>query len=198
MRFFAPSLIMDQPEETDKSTFLQLMLKMRPEYVIVWDVHGKDLQEFHRRVYIVQYVAIAGDTVYYSQSRHYATRAKILYNLDHIVHVESDEQWEQVLPAGKRFRPIKYYAPDIVEKPEEIVLEDFLNKMLAVRPKFAVIWGLNLQDLEYIVSRVYVVSFMLVIEDTLYYSYAKHFAYSAQKMFQILHRKQISIQTPEI
>ncbi|WP_371805974.1 hypothetical protein [Candidatus Lokiarchaeum ossiferum] len=197
MRFFAPAL-MDNPEETDKSTFLRLILKKRPEYVIVWDVHGKDMQEFHKRVWVCQYVAIVGDTVYYSQSRHYATRAKVLYNLENIVHIESDDQWEQELPAGRRFKPIKYFAPSVVEIPEEIALEDFINKMLAIRPKYAVIWGLTLKDLEYIVSRVYVVSFMLVIEDTLYYSFAKHFAYAAQKMFQVPHRKQISIQTPEI
>ena len=78
VRFFVPQL-MDHPEEADKETFLTLMLKTRPEYAIVWDVSGKDVKEFYRRVYVAQYVVIDGDTVYYSQSRHYANRAKALF-----------------------------------------------------------------------------------------------------------------------
>jgi len=39
---------------------------------------------------------------------------------------------------------------------------------------------------------------MPVINDTIYYSYAKHYAFQAQKMFKISNRKKIIIQEPEM
>ena len=145
MRFFIPQpQLMDHPEEADKESFLALMLKARPEYAIVWDVSGKDVQEFYKRVYVSQYVAIGGDnndTVYFSHSRHYANRAKALYadTVQHIVHVETDDQWEELLPAGEKFKPITYFSPEMMDSPAEIALEDFITKMLRARPVYAVI-----------------------------------------------------------
>ncbi len=80
------------PNETDKDTFLALMLKKRPEYAIVWDVHGQDLIDFTKRVWVVHYVAISGDKVYYSGSRHYAKRAKKLFRLNEIVEIQSENE----------------------------------------------------------------------------------------------------------
>ena len=93
---------MDTPEEADKETFLTLMLKKRPEYTIIWDVHGKDIIELHHRVWVTQYVVIDNDTVYYSQSRHYATRAKALYNLANIIHVEEEDQGGHCPPTDRQ------------------------------------------------------------------------------------------------
>jgi hypothetical protein len=195
MRFFCPQL-MDQPQETDKETFLALMLKKRPEYAIIWDVTGKDVIEFHRKVWVTQYVIIDRRTVYYSQARHYATRAKSLFSMEQIVYVESDEEWEEYLPGGEKFKTIRYYAPGVVGEPTEIALEDFINKMLNIRPPFAVVWDVTFDDLEYMSSRVYVTSYMAVLEDTLYYSFGKHFAYLAQKKFDIPKIERISVQAP--
>ncbi|MHA2001599.1 MAG: hypothetical protein ACTSVU_05885 [Promethearchaeota archaeon] len=189
---------MDAPQSADKDTFLKLMLKTRPEYAIIWDVHGKEVQEIHNRVWVTQYVVISGNNVYYSQSRHYADRAKTLFNLKQIVFVESEEKWEDYLPAGERFKTIRYYAPDIVSIPTEIALEDFITKMLRIRPLYCVIWGITTKELETIVSRVYVSSFMLVIDDTLYYSFGKQFAVHMQKKFRIPKHKLISIQNPPL
>lgn len=97
------------------------------------------------------------------------------------MYVESDEEWREYLPAGEKFKKIRFYAPGVVGEPSEIALEDFINKMLKIRPPFAVIWDVTLKDVEYISSRVYVTSYMPVINDTIYYSYGKHFAYLAQK-----------------
>jgi hypothetical protein len=195
---------MDLPEETDKETFLALMLKKRPEYAIVWDVHGRDVQEFHARVWVVQYVAVKDEVVFYSQSRHYAKRAKAMFHLQKIEHITDDSQWITALPdQEEQFKPLKFYAPDIMgednpNEPIEIELEDFINKMLKFRPPFAVLWNATLEDIEYMASRVYVVSYMPVIGNTLYYSYAKHFAVRAQKLFQIPNRKKIDIQNPQL
>ena len=189
---------MDRSQEADKETFLAQMLKTRPEYAIVWDVSGKDVQEFYKRVYVAQYVVIDSDTVYYSHSRHYANRAKALFadTVQHIVHVESEAQWEEVLPAGEQFKPITYFSQEMMDSPAEIALEDFIIKMLHSRPVYAVIWGITQTDLEYIVSRVYVTSFMFVIDDTLYYSYAKHFAHATMKRFAIPNLQRINVQNP--
>lgn len=197
MRYFCP-MIMDVPETTDKETFLALMLKKRPEYAIVWDVQGKDIIDFQARVWVVQYVVIAGDKVYYSQSRHYAKRAKVLYNLNEIIFVESPEKWIEYLPEGVEFKRITYYAPGIVESPTESDMEDFINKMLTIRPPYAVLWGVGFEDIVYMASRVYVVSYMPVIGDTIYYSYAKHYAHHAQKQFNIPKKEKITIQDPGI
>ncbi len=191
---------MDHPQEADKETFLALMLKTRPEYAIVWDVTGKDVQEFYKRVYVAQYVVIDSDTVYYSHSRHYANRAKALFidTVQHIVHVETDDQWDALLPAGEKYKQITYFSQEMMESPADIALEDFITKMLRARPVYAVIWGITQADLEYIVSRVYVTSFMFVVDDTLYYSYAKHFAYATMKRFDIPHLQRIHVQNPLI
>jgi hypothetical protein len=191
-------MIMDVPETTDKETFLALMLKKRPEYAIVWDVQGKDIINFQARVWVVQYVVIAGDKVYYSQSRHYAKRAKGLYNLKDILFVENHEKWIEYLPDSVEFKHLSYYAPGIVESPTEIDMEDFINKMLTIRPPYAVLWGATFEDVEYMASRVYVVSYMPVIGDVLYYSYAKHYAHHAQKLFNIPNRQKIAIQDPNL
>ncbi|MHA1673558.1 MAG: hypothetical protein ACTSYI_08010 [Promethearchaeota archaeon] len=195
MRFFCPQL-MDQPLETDKESFLALMLKKRPEYAVLWDITGKDIIEFNKRVWVSQYIAIRGRTVYYSQARHYATRAKSLFSIDKIVYVESDEEWDEYLPAGEKFKTIRFYAPGVVGEPTEIAMEDFINKMLNIRPPFAVIWDVSFEDVEYIASRVWVTSYLPVMEDTIYYSFGKHFVYLAQKKFNIPNRKRISIQSP--
>ncbi|MHA1718460.1 MAG: hypothetical protein ACTSWX_09805 [Promethearchaeota archaeon] len=197
MRFFCPNY-QDHPEETDKKTFLALMLKKRPEYAIVWDVTGKDVREFHKRVWVTQYVVINDNVVYYSQSKHYATRAQVLYNLKEIVHVETDEQWDEYLPVGEMFKTIRFYSPYITEEPEEIALEDFINKMIEIRPRYAVLWDVSFEDVEYISSRAWVVSYMPVIGDTIYYSYSKQYAFQAQKKFEIPKRKKIKIQEPEM
>lgn len=196
MRFFCPQL-MDQPQETDKETFLALMLKKRPEYAIIWDVTGNDVIDFNKRVWVTQYVAVRDRTVYYSQARHYATRAKALFSIDKIVYVESDEEWEEYLPAGEQFKTIRFYAPGVVGEPTEIALEDFINKMLNIRPPFAVVWDVDLEDVEYMSSRVYVTSYMPVIDDTIYYSFGKHFVYLVQKKFNIPNRQKIEIQSPK-
>lgn len=195
MKFFCPNL-MDHPQETDKETFLALMLKKRPEYAVLWDVTGDDVIEFNRRVWVTQYVVIDKQTIYYSQARHYATRAKALFGIDKIVYVESDEEWREYLPTSEKFKKIRFYAPNVVGEPTEIALEDFINKMLKIRPPFAVLWDVTFADVEYISSRVYVTSYMPVIDDTIYYSYGKHFAYLAQKKFNIPKRQKISIQEP--
>lgn len=197
MRFFCPNY-QDHPEETDNKTFLALMLKKRPEYAIVWDVTGKDVREFHKKVWVTQYVVIKDKVVYYSQSKHYATRAQVLYNLKKIIHIESEEQWDEYLPVGEMFKPIRFYSPNITEEPEEIALEDFISKMIEIRPLYAVLWDVSLEDIEYISSRAWVVSYMPVIDDTIYYSYAKHYAFQAQKLFKIPNRKKIKIQEPEM
>ncbi len=195
MLFLVPQL-MENPQEIDKESFLALMLKKRPEYAILWDVSGTDLLEFRARVWVTQYIVVADNIAYYSQVRHYATRAKALLNLSKIVHVETDDQWLKHLPPRPEFRQISYYAPDIVEEPTTIAFEDFILKMLKLRPPYAVIWGVSLQEVQYIVSRVYVVSFMPIIDDILYYSYGKHFAFEMQQKFHIPHRKRIEIQIP--
>ncbi len=84
----------------------------------------------------------------------------------------------------------------MMESPADIALEDFITKMLRARPVYAVIWGITQADLEYIVSRVYVTSFMYVIDDTLFYSYAKHFAYATMKQFAIPNLQHIHVQNP--
>ncbi len=195
MRYFCPNY-MDQPQITDKETFLSIMLKQRPEYAIVWDVRGNDILEFLSRVWVVQDVAIRGDTVYYSQSRHYAQRAKALYNLNNIVLIQNSEDWEKYLPEVAEFKRIRYWAPGIVEEPTEIDLEDFINKMLNIRPPYAVLWDVSMDDVKEIASRVYVVSYMPVIGDTLYYSYAKQYAFQVQKRFNIPKKERINIQNP--
>jgi hypothetical protein len=195
MRYFAPAY-MDHPESTDKETFLALMLKRRPEYVIVWDVTGKDLLEFQSRVWVVQYVAIRGDNVYFSQSRHYAKRAKVLFNLQNVIEITAPDQWEKLMPEEPAFKRIKYYAPGMVEQPTDIDLEDFINKMLNVRPPYAVLWGVTFEDVINISSRVYVVSYMPVINDTIYYSYGKQYVADAAKRFNIAKREKINIQNP--
>lgn len=198
MQYLCPNY-MDKPQETDKDTFLTLMLRKRPEYAIVWDVHGKDIIEFLSRVWVVQYVVIKGDTVYFSQSRHYANRARILFNLQKIVQVQSNEEWEKYLPEEAQFKRIKFWAPGVVEQPMEIDMEDFIQKMLKIRPPYAVLWNVTFEEVAQISSRVYVVSYMPIIGDTIYYSYAKYFAYQAQKRFGIPNRKEIHIQSgPEI
>ena len=196
MRYFCPNY-MDHPEETDKESFLSIMLKHRPEYAILWDVIGSDVQEFHHRVWVVQYVAVRGDNVYYSGSRHYAKRARALFKAKNIIKVETEGGWASVLPEEPEFKKITYYAPDVVEEPTEIDMEDFINKMLTHRPPYAVLWNVTFDDIEYMASRVYVVSYMPVIDDTIYYSYAKHFAFRAKKQFNIAQKKKISIQAPE-
>ncbi|MBA7576517.1 hypothetical protein ES708_18358 [subsurface metagenome] len=197
MRFFCPNY-QDHPEETDNKTFLGLMLKKRPEYAIVWDVTGKDVREFHKKVWVTQYVVIKDKVVYYSQSKHYATRAQVLYNLKKIIHIESEEQWDEYLPVGEMFKPIRFYSPNITEEPEDIALEDFISKMIEIRPLYAVLWDVSLEDIEYISSRAWVVSYMPVIDDIIYYSYAKHYAFQAQKLFNIPNRKKITIQEPKM
>jgi hypothetical protein len=187
---------MDKPELTDKDAFLALMLKRRPEYAIVWDVRGNDIIEFQTRVWVVQYVAIRDDTVYFSQSRHYAVRAKALFNLTNIVQVLNVDDWEKYLPEIEEFKRMQYWAPGVVEEPTEIDLEDFINKMLNTRPPYAVLWNVSFEDVKEIASRVYVVSYMPVIGDVLYYSYAKHYAFQAQKKFNILKKEKIDIQSP--
>ena len=176
------------------------MLKKRPEYAIVWDVTGKDVREFHKKVWVTQYVVISNNDniVYYSQSKHYGTRAQVLYNIKNIVHVESEEQWDEYLPVGEMFKPIRFYSPDITEEPEEIALEDFISRMIEIRPLYAVLWDVSFEDIEYISSRAWVVSYMPVIDDTIYYSYAKRYAFQAQKQFKIQYRKKITIQEPEM
>ena len=143
-------------------------------------------------------MAIDSDTAYYSHSRHYANRAKALFTdtVQHIVHVETDDQWDALLPAGEKYKQITYFSQEMMESPADIALEDFITKMLRTRPVYAVIWGITQADLEYIVSRVYVTSFMFVIDDTLFYSYAKHFAYATMKQFAIPNLQQINVQNP--
>ncbi len=197
MRFFCPTL-MDTPEEADKQTFLNIMLKKRPEYAIIWDVYGKDVIEFYQRVWVSQYVVIHGNAVYYSQSRHYATRAKSLFNLDRIVQVEGEQDWIDHLPAGNRFKSVKYYTPGVVDVPTPITMEDLIGKLLRIRPLYVVVWDIDLEDLTYIVSRAYVSSIMPVIDGVIHYSYGKHYAALAQRKFKIPARKQINIQNPPI
>jgi hypothetical protein len=174
------------------------MLKRRPEYVIVWDVTGKDVQEFQKRVWIVQYVAIKGDTAYFTQSRHYALRAKAINNLAKVVQVVQPEDWLTYLPEEPQFKKIRYMAPGIVEKPTEIDKEDFMMLMLKVRPPYAVLWDVTLDDVKDMAARVYVVSYMPVINDTIYFSYAKHYAFQAQKQFNIPKREKIDIQKSDV
>jgi hypothetical protein len=187
---------MERPEDTDKESFLNLMLRKRPEYAIVWDVHGQDILEFRSRVWVVQYVAIRGDTVYFTESKHFARRAKSMFNLPNMIQVRSDEEWLQYLPAEAIFHKMKYYAPGMVTQPTEIDLEDFINKMLKIRPPYAVLWNVTLEEVEYITHRVYVVAYMPVIGDTLYYSYGKYYARKIQKEFGIPKIEKITIQDP--
>jgi len=197
MKFFAPNY-MDKPDQADKESFLALMLKRRPEYVIVWDVTGKDLIEFQKRVWIVQYVAIRGDTAYYTQSRHYALRAKAINNLAKVQQILQPEEWLTYLPEVPQFKKIRYAAPGLTDKPTEIDKEDFINLMLKVRPPYAVLWDVTFEDVKEMASRVYVVSYMPVIGDIIYYSYAKHYAFQAQKQFNIPKREKIEIQKSDV
>jgi hypothetical protein len=189
---------MERPEATDKETFLSLMLRKRPEYAIIWDVHGKDVLEFRSRVWVVQYVVVRENTIYFSESKHFARRAKALFKLNEMVQVTSDEEWLKYLPVEEQFHRIKYYAPGIVETPTEIDLEDFINKMLKIRPPFAVLWNVTLDEVEYMTHRVYVTLYMPVIDGTLYYSYGKFYARQAQKKFNIAQIKKITIQDPQL
>jgi len=184
MRFFCPQL-MDHVDEADKETFLSLVLKKRPEYAIVWDVTGQDIIEFSKRVWVTQYIAIEGKIAYYSQARHYATRAKALFDLDDLVFVDKEEDWAKVLPAGDKFKLIKYYSPEVSPLPTEIALEDFIQKMLKIRPTFVVLWQVSLEEVDYIASRVWVPCYLPVIDDIIYYMYGKHFAHQMQKKFNI-------------
>jgi hypothetical protein len=84
----------------------------------------------------------------------------------------------------------------MVEQPTEIDLEDFINKMLNVRPPYAVLWGVTFEDVTNISSRVYVVSYMPVINDTIYYSYGKQYAADAAKRFNIPKREKVKLQNP--
>ena len=195
MRNFCPTL-MERPEETDKETFLKIMLRKRPEYAIVWDVHGQDLIDFRSRVWVVQYVAVKGDTVYFTESKHFARRAKVLFNLQNMVQVQSDAQWLQVLPIEAQFHKMRYFAPGVVEFPTEIDLEDFINKMLKIRPPYAVLWNVSMEEVEYMTHRVYVVAYMPIIGDVLYCSYGKHYARQAQKRFQVPKIQKMTLQDP--
>jgi hypothetical protein len=47
------------------------------------------------------------------------------------------------------------------------------------------LWDVSLEEVKEIASRVYVVSYMPVINNVIYYSYAKHYAFAAAKMFNI-------------
>ena len=48
----------------------------------------------------------SGNTVYYSQSRHYTQHAKALYNLNNIVPIQNSEDWEKFLPEVAEFKRI--------------------------------------------------------------------------------------------
>ena len=185
------------PEETDKETFLSLMLEKRPEYAIVWDVHGEDVVEFLKRVWVVNYIVVSGDTAYFSTKRYYAKRAKKLFRLEKIQRVESPEEWKEVLPKDEQFKPIRYWAPGMVDEITEIDMEDFINKMLEHRPPYVVLWHVSLEEVEYMAARAYVVSYMPIIGNQLHYSYGKHFAAQAKNRFNISRMKRIGLQTPE-
>ena len=184
MRYFCPNY-MTHPETVDKETFLALMLKHRPEYAIIWDVTGKDIEYFHKRVWIVQYVAIRGDTVYYSTSKHYARRAKVLFKLNNIVQVNTSEEWQRYFPDTEEFKPMRYWMPGLKGDPQETDREDLINILLRERPPYVVIWNASMEDVAYMTERVYVVSYFPVIGDTIYFSYGKFFAVNVQKRFGI-------------
>ena len=73
MRYFCPNY-MDQPQITDKETFLSIMLKQRPEYAIVWDVRGNHILEFLSRVWVVQYALFGKYGILFAKSPLYSTR----------------------------------------------------------------------------------------------------------------------------
>ena len=98
MKYFCPEMMSGNPEETDKETFLKILLERRPKYAIVWDVHWQDILEFKKRVWVVDYVAISNDSVYYSGKIHYAKRARKIADVGNLIEVESDDQWEKYLP----------------------------------------------------------------------------------------------------
>ena len=196
MKYLCPTMMTGLPEETDKETFLDLMLQKRPEYAIVWDVHGEDVIEFLNRVWVVNYIVVSGDTAYYSEKKYYAKRAKKLFRLDKIVEVESPEEWKKYLPKGEKFKRIRYWSPSVVDEITEIDMEDFINKMIEIRPPFVVLWNVSLEDVEYMASRVYVVSYMPVIGNTIHYSYGKYFAIQAMEKFNIPRKQKIDIQMP--
>ncbi len=198
MKYLCPTMMTGLPEETDKESFLKLMLDKRPEYAIVWDVHGEDVIEFLKRVWVVNYIVISGDTAYFTEKRYYAKRAKKLFHLNHIIQVDSPEEWLDYLPKDEKFKQIRYWAPNVVDDITEIDMEDFINVMLEYRPLYVVLWNVSLEDIEYMVERVYVVSYMPVIGNTIHYSYGKHFVVQAMKKFDIPRKSKIDIQSPEI
>jgi hypothetical protein len=197
LRYFCPTL-MERPEDIDKETFLKIMLHRRPEYAIVWDVTGQNVLEFRSRVWVVQYVVVKNDIIYFQESKHFARRAKVLLNLKEIIQVNSDDEWIKYLPADPRFHKMQYVAPELADKPTEIDLEDFINKMLKIRPPYAVLWNVTLDEVETMTHRVYVVAYMPIIGDTLYYSYGKFYARQIQKKFNIPQIQKITLQDPQL
>lgn len=186
MRFWAPEH-MDRPEETYSENFIQLMLKVRPKYVVVWDIDYLKLEEFKSRVYVVEYFVVRNNTLYYSNLKPFAKKVAKDLNIENVVelNLSDPKALELALPVDPKNKRFKFWAPGIVEEITEIDLNDFLPLMLKIRPPYCVLWGVEFKDINYMAYRVYVVSYMPVIGDTIYYSYAKHYAVTAMKKFNI-------------
>ena len=75
--------------------------------------------------------------------------------------------------------------------------EYLIQILLSERPLYIVLWDTTMEDVEYLVSRVYVVSYMPVFKDTIHYSYGKFFAFQAMKLFNIPKKEKILLQNPE-
>ena len=186
MRYFAPEH-MERPEETYSENFLQLMLKVRPKYVVVWDIDYLKLQDFKSRVYVVEYFVVRNNTLYYSNLKPFAKKVARDLQIENLIelNVSDTQELERYLPVDPKNKRFKFWAPGIVENITEIDLNDFLPLMLKFRPPYCVLWGVEFKDIDYMAYRVYVVSYMPVIGDTIYYSYAKHFAVACMKKFNI-------------
>jgi hypothetical protein len=178
---------MDHPEETYSENFLKLMLKYRPKYAVVWDIDHVKLHEFRSRVYVVEYFVVRNGILYFSNLKPFAKKIAKDLQIERIEELDFDtpEKIENALPIDPKNKRFKFWAPNITEEITNIDLNEFLPLMLKIRPPYCVLWDVEFKDIDFMASKVYVVSYMPVINNIIYYSYAKHFAVKIMKKFNI-------------
>lgn len=196
MRFFAPDY-MDQPDQTYSENFIQLMLKYRPKFAVIWDIDYQKLKEIKSRAYVVEYFVIREKTLYYSNLKPFAKKMAKELNIEKTqeINLSDQDMLEKALPIDPKNKRFRFWAPGIVEDITEIDLNDFLPLMLKIRPQYCVLWDVELKDVDYMAFRVYVVSYMPVIGNTIYYTHSKHHATACMKRFKLERKEKFELGT---
>ena len=194
MRYLIPKS-MEEPVEIYTEDLITLLLDSRPHYVVLFDTDYHKIEYIRSKVYVVEYLPVRNDCLYYFNSKIYAKQAAKVLGVDTLIQITSDEEMKQALPVAEDNVYFKFYAPGITDTPVEIDLHEFIPLMLRNRPPYCVVWNLPLRDLHYVATRVYVVSYMPVIDNVLYFPHSKHYALLMKKKFNFKKIQKYNLET---